>query len=88
MASASGSSAQYAVDVLRGQRTVDAAGYDPGGVNPLAAEHFDDLLADLAQANAVAGQLRMRLGHAEDVALRRVGIHAEQQIGRRKVEET
>ena len=56
-------------------------------MNPLAAQQFDDLLPELAQANAVARQLRMCVQHAKDVALGRIGIHAEQKIRRRQMEE-
>ena len=36
---------------------------------------------------AVPGQFRVLLDHAEDVALRRVGIHAHQQVGAAEMEE-
>ena len=41
---------------LLGERRVDAAGDDPRGMDPLAAEPLDDLLAEAADADAVAGQ--------------------------------
>ena len=67
--------------VLDGERLADAAGHGPGRMNLLAAERLDDLLAELPQANAAAGQLGMRLDQAEDVARRRVVVPAEQQVG-------
>ena len=51
------------------------------------AKHFDNPLAELPHPDAVLGDLRKLLGHAENVALRRVGIHAEQEIWRGQVEE-
>ena len=87
MASASGRWPENGVAVGLGQRLAHAAGHDPCGMNALSAQPFDDLLAKLAQADAIQRQLGILLGHAEDIALRRVGIHAEQQIGRGKMEQ-
>ncbi len=84
---ASGSPARIRSRVSGRQRRVDAAGHDPGGVDPLAAEPLDDLLAEAAEPDAVAGQLRVGLGDAEDVALGGIGVEAEQQVGRGQVEE-
>ena len=53
----------------------------------LAAQRFDDLLAELPQADAAAGQLGLGRDQAEDVALRRVAVPAEQQVGGAEVEE-
>ena len=66
---------------------LDAAGDHPCRVDPLAAETFDDLLAEAAQGDAVASELRVVGGDAEEVAPGRVGVEAEQQVGRREVEE-
>ncbi len=87
MASASGKDAQNGVAVFLSQRLAHATGHDPRGMNALASEPLDDLLAELAQADAVERQLRIFLGDSEDIALRRIGVHAQKQIGRRKVEQ-
>ena len=50
-------------------------------MNALAAQRGDDLLAELAQAHAVEGQLRILFGHAKNVTAGRSGIHAHQQVG-------
>ncbi len=52
-----------------------------------AARPFDDLLAELAQGDAVARQVGVLLDHAQHVARGGIGIHAQQQVGRRKMEE-
>jgi hypothetical protein len=49
-------------------------------MDALAGQPLDDLLAELAQADAVFGHGGVGLDHAEDVARGRVGIHAEQQV--------
>ena len=59
------------------QRLADAARHDPGRVDALAAETLDDLLAELAQRDAVARQVGSGLGNAHDVAPGRVGVEAE-----------
>ena len=87
MASAPGMPAQDRSRLSAGERLADAARHRPRPDGSLAAERFDDLLAELPQADAVARQLRVGLHQAEDVALRRVGVHAEQQVGRAEVEE-
>src|ERR1035438_4120281 len=56
-------------------------------MNSFSAETLDDLLAKLAQANAVAGNLGIFFGDAEDVVLDRIRVHAEDQIRRGQVEE-
>ena len=71
----------------RRQRLVDAAGHHPRRVDALAGQPLDDLLAELPQPDAVARELRVGRDHAEDVARGRVGVHAEQQVGRGQVEE-
>ena len=52
----------------------------------LFRQAFDDLLAELAQRHAGLGHLRAFFDQAEDVAVRRVGIETQQQVGRRKME--
>ena len=69
------------------QRFGDAAGDNPTGVDALVAEEFDDVLAKAAQANAGEAQLRLRGDDAEYMACRGVGLHAQQQVRRGKIEE-
>ena len=59
---ASGIVGQDPVARLGRERRVDAAGHDPGGMDALAAEPLDDLLAEPADADAVAGELRVGRG--------------------------
>ena len=61
------------VDRMRSRvSSASGASTPPGtihdGMDPLAAEPLDDLLAEAADADAVAGQLRVRAGDADDVA--------------------
>ena len=51
-------------------------------MDALAAEQLDDLLAELAQTDAIACDLGMRLHQPEDVPPDRLCVHAEQQIRR------
>ena len=53
----------------------------------LAAEDLDDFLAELAQADAGAGEVGVGGDQAEDVALRLGRVPAEQEIRRAEVEE-
>ena len=69
MAEAFGDGGQDPVAAFGGKGLADAAGHDPGGVDALAGEPFDDLLAELAQADAVAGDSGVGFGYAEEVAL-------------------
>ena len=55
-------------------------------MNLLAAQQLDDGLADLAEADPVAGELRILAEHAEDVSLLGIGIHAEQEVSGRQME--
>jgi hypothetical protein len=56
-------------------------------MDALGAQQLNDVLAEAAQADAGAAQVGPGGGHAEDVALGGVGLHAQQQIGRREMEE-
>ena len=56
-------------------------------MDPLSAEPLDDLLSEAADPDSVAGQAGIRLGDADDVALRGIGVEAEQEVGRGEVEE-
>ena len=87
MASASGMRAQNGIAIRLGERFADAARHDPCGMDALATQALDDLLAKLAQADAVARQLGILLRHSKDVAVRGIGVHAEQQVRRGKMEE-
>ncbi len=87
MSNASGRHAFDLVAFLRRQRIAHAAGHGPGGMHALAAQQPDHLLAELAQADAAAGDAGIRLDQPHDVARGRIAIHAQQQIGRAEVEE-
>ena len=65
----------------------DAARHHPRWVHPLLRQTFDDLQPELAQVDAEAGEFRMLLDHPDHVALRGIGIHAEQDVGRGQIEE-
>ena len=56
-------------------------------MDALAAEDLDDALAELAQADAAPREVVIDLGEPEQVALCGIGVHAEQQVRRRQVEE-
>ena len=88
MARASGQSPQNGVAIGFGERFADSAGNDPRGMNSLATQPLDDFLPKLAQTDSVEREFGILLGDAKYVAFRRVGIHAEEQIGRGKVKET
>ena len=64
-----------------------AAGSAPGGVNAFAAYQLDDALPELAQADAAAGEIEVVFDQAEEIPLLGRGIHAQQQVGRREMEE-
>ena len=55
-------------------------------MHALLGQTLDDLLPELAQRHAGFGHLRVLFDQAEDVAARRVGIEAQQQVRRREVE--
>ena len=76
-----------AVADIGGERRVDPAGHGPGRMHALACQAFDHLLAEFAQCDAVTGQFGVAADHAEDVAARGIGVHAQQQIGRGEMEE-
>ncbi len=87
MATASGSSARIVVPRPGIERRVDAARDRPGRVDALPGDPLDDLLAEPAQGDAVTDDVRPLLEEAHDVPARRVRIHAQEQVGRREVEE-
>ena len=78
---------QEYVALFDGEVLVHAAGNRAGAVNLLAGGRLDDLLPILAHHDALRGQLRELVGHANDVTGDRVGIEAEQEVGRAEMEE-
>ena len=72
---------------VRFQRGVDATRHRPRGVDAFLGESLDDLLAELAQRDSVTQRLGVLLEEAADVALRRVVVHPEEEVGGREVEE-
>ena len=64
-----------------------AAGHDPTGMNPLSAQCFQHPLAKLPQLDAVTRHGRMLAHDSQNVALFRIGVHAQQKVRRGKVEE-
>ncbi|HUE15899.1 MAG TPA: hypothetical protein VMR25_17140 [Planctomycetaceae bacterium] len=56
-------------------------------MDALAAEPLDNLLTELTQADAVEREFWIFLRHAEDIALGGISVHAEKQVGRRKMKQ-
>src|SRR3974390_13196 len=69
------------------ERGTDTAWDDPGTVHTFLSKAFDKLQAKFTQFNAVASHFRIPGNDAEDIAGCRIGIHAEQKVGRGEVEE-
>jgi hypothetical protein len=69
------------------QRGANSAGHGPGGMDPASAKLLDDLLAELAQADAGAGQLRIGDHQAKHVAAGGIALPAEQEIRAAEMEE-
>ena len=82
-----GQAGQDLVAGLSGQGRRHAPGHHPGRVDALAPDRLDHLLAEAAQPDPVAGQLRVGPQHPEQVPAGRLGVEAEQQIRRGQVEE-
>jgi len=78
---------QQVLAFLDAQGAIDAAGYRTGAMYPLAGGQADDLLAVLAQQDALLRDLGIFLRHADDVAPADFGVETEQQVGRGQVEE-
>ncbi len=57
-------------------------------MDALRSEQFDDVLAETAQSDAGAAEFRPSSGYAKDVALRRIGLHTQQQVGGGQMKET
>ena len=68
------------------ERCIHPAGHDPGRVDASAGQAFDHLLAESAQADAVAGELQVRGRNAEEIACCRRVVHAQQQVRGAEVE--
>ena len=66
---------------------VHATRHRTGAVHALAAGHTDHLLTKFAQQHALARNVGVRCGHAQDVALRGLAVKSQQQVGRGQVEE-
>src|ERR1700686_2890756 len=75
------------VPIGLGERLAHPPGNDPRGMDALPAQALDDALAELTQANAIERELGILLRDSKDVAGGRIGVHAEQQVGRREVEQ-
>ena len=71
---------QYFVSHIPGQRFAYAARHNPSRVNTLAPKHRDYLLTPFSKRDTVLTQRWPRLDHANDVPLRRIGVHAEEQV--------
>ncbi len=56
-------------------------------MHTFVAEQFDDALAETAEADAGAAQLRLGCGKPKNIAQLGVGLHAQQQVGRGQIEE-
>ena len=56
-------------------------------MHALARGGADHLLAELAQQHTFAGDVRMGLRHADDVAPVHLGVKTKQQVGRGQVKE-
>ena len=78
---------QDTVPAVDFERSVDAAWNGPGRVDAFPGQSLDHLLAEPTQCDAILGQLRIVLDDADDIASGRIGIEAEQQVGRREMEE-
>ncbi len=62
------------------ERLGDAAGDDPAGVDALAAEQLNDVLAEAAQTDAGAAQFGLGGQDAKDIAQLGIGLHAQKKI--------
>ena len=82
-----GEHGQNLVALVGGKRFGDAAGHDPSGMHALVGEQFDDALAEAAQSDAGAAQLRLGRGKPKNIAHLGIGLHAQQQVGRGQIEE-
>ena len=81
-ARASGTVSQDGVPLVSLERSAHPAGDYPGGMDPLATQPLDYLLAELAQGNAVPGQLGRSF--SDPTMLRVTGsmVEAEEQVRR------
>ena len=78
---------EEAVPLFGAEVLVDAAGHGARAVDLLAGRGQDDLLAELAQEDGPGGQVLVEGDDADDVPDGRVGVHAQEEVGRGEVEE-
>src|SRR5687767_6453101 len=81
-----GHAAADVIAAVGSERCAYAARHGPGWVDLAPTQELDHLLAELAQPNAVAGQLWLSREQAEYVARCRLALHAEQQVRRAEIE--
>ena len=84
---ASGNRARMWSRPSRAKQAADAAGHRPGGVDLLAAQELDDLLAELPQANAPRANSGSAAIRPKMFRCGRVAVQAQEQVGRAQVEE-
>ena len=82
-----GNRRQDRIAILFRQRFTDATRHNPSRMNSFPSQSLDNLLSKLTQQNAIPSERRILFQHSEYIALRRVGIHTQQQVGRRQVKE-
>ncbi len=73
--------------LCRLQGAIHSSGNGKDGVYSLLAQHLDDLLAELAQHDALHRQFRLLRDQPNDVPLCRIGVEAEKQIRAGQVKE-
>jgi hypothetical protein len=76
-----GQLALQAVALLGRQQLVHAAWHRTRAMHPLARSDANDFLAELAQEDALPGNLGVGLRHTHDVAFGHLRVKAEQQVG-------
>src|SRR5579883_2228537 len=69
------------------QWTAHAAGNGPGGMNLFPAQHLDDLLPELPEADSCSCEVGIGGDEAEHVALLRWAVPAQQQVRCAQMEE-
>src|SRR5581483_5234769 len=62
------------------QRLADASRDHPGGMDSLTGDQLDGALADLAEADPVARDLRVGAQDAEDAPVGGRGVHSEEEV--------
>ena len=77
---------QNPVPRLGTQRRAHPTGHRPGGMNLAATKQLQNLLTELTQTDAGAGQLRIGRHQPEEVAASRIALPAQQEIGTAEME--